>query len=251
MERQARRRAHGVGLPLPASSILPIPPVGPPSPVSAPGRRGRFREEQPDPATTWARAPSPRRAQPREGDGRLLCNENCPLRPRRTRASGQNSGPSPAPSSPAPGQRPRRDRPIEQVACTCWSAAPLPRARPPPAGILRGGGQRPPSGRLSPGPQAESMLPGPSQSAEPPQPGRRTLSGLRPVETSTGRWPDAPPFTWAQGHSLPVVPSLTERRSSTAPLDTNRHPVRLLTPNGSQEENTLPRRNGREGEFAF
>lgn len=180
------------GARLAVASIPPIPAPGGP-PASAPGRRGRFREEQPDPATTWARAPSPRRAQPREGHGRLLRNENSPLGPRRTRASGQNSGLSLLLRALQQPRRPGRERRHPSTS---------PHLLEPWGGWGRG--QRPPSGRLSLGPQAESVLPGPPQSARPPTAWEAHPEWPAPRGNFYWKVASRSSLTWAQDHRLPL-----------------------------------------------
>lgn len=74
----------------------------------------------------------------------------------------------------------------------------------------------------------------PLRCAEPPAWGGGP-SGLRLVETSTGRRPDASPLPGRGAGCRWFTASLKE--SSLTPTDTNFHPVRLLTLNSAQEEN--------------
>lgn len=93
-----------------------------------------------------------------------------------------------------------------------WGAGP---------GMVKASGQRPPFGTPLLGPRPLSL-------------GRLAPSGhgvaCAPMETSTGRWPRGFSLTWAQGHCLLAVYRLPGRKKSPTPLDTNFHPVHLLTP---------------------
>lgn len=87
--------------------------------------------------------------------------------------------------------------------------------------LVTASGQRPPFGTSLLGPRPLSL-------------GKLVPSGhgvaCAPMETSPGRWPRRFSLTWAQGHCLPAVYRGSGRKNSQTPLDTNFHPVRLLTP---------------------